>query len=153
MNSTYNQKVSHPPMYLSHMSDHTQVAIYVVILLPGIYSHPEQFGPQGNSDHTPRCILLHGHSLNSFIVPCIELGTWLQGKFDLKRRDEVNQDVCFQVVPYCHCPSSAIRVVFFNLWCPATSALLDCHRFPARDFPKGMEYTVFVLLYFCLVLP
>ena len=91
--------------------------------------------------------------LNSFIVPCIKLGAWLQGNFDLKRRDKVNKNVCFQVVPYCHCPSSAIRVVFFNFWCPVTSALLECCRFPARDFfPKRMEYTVFVVVYFCFVL-
>ena len=44
--------------------------------------------------------------------------------------------------------------VFFNLWCPFTSTLLHCEHFPARDFfLKGTEYTVFLLLHFCLVLP
>ena len=55
-------------------------------------------------------------SLRSFIVPYIELGAWLLGKFDLKRCNKVNNDSCFQVAPYRHCPLSAIRVVFFNLW-------------------------------------
>ena len=38
------------------------------------------------------------------------------------------------MIPYRYGPESAIRAVFFNLWCPLTSALLACCAFPARDF-------------------
>ena len=33
-------------------------------------------------------------------MPYIELGSWLQGKFGLKVRDEVHEDGRFQVDPY-----------------------------------------------------
>ena len=67
-------------------------------------------------------------------MPNIELGAGFQGKFDLKGRDEVSKDGRFKVVPYRHCSSFAFYVEFFKLWCPVTSALLDCRSFPARNF-------------------
>ena len=95
------------------------------------YSHPGKFGPCGNSDHRPHCILLRAvvqnypeqvdqlrklayvfytstRSLCSFFVPYIELGSCLQSKFNLKRSDEVKKDGHFpggSLLPlfsYCH---------------------------------------------------
>ena len=73
----------------------------------------------------------------------IELGALIQGKFDLKRCVEVKRTVVFQVVPYRHCRSSSIHVVFSNLCCPFTSALLYCRRFPAHDFFQKVQSILF----------
>ena len=61
--------------------------------------------------------------LSSFFVPYVELGSWLQGKFDLKRCDKVKKD--------CHFPSGSLPPLsfdsrscnFFDFWCPVTSVL------------------------------
>lgn len=69
-------------------------------------------------------VYMSTHSLISFSVPYIELGAWLQ------RRDEVKKDGSFPggSLP-CHRASSAIRVMFFNLWRSVTSTLLHCCHF------------------------
>ena len=95
------------------------------------------------------------HSLSSFFVPYIELGSCLQGKFELKRRNKVKKDGRLpggSLPPLSFICHSCNTGVFFNLWCPVTSVLLDCRRFPVRDFCQEVlsilfSYTFISALY------
>ena len=83
-------------------------------------------------------------SLSSFFEPSIELGSWLQGKFDMKRHDQVKNDGHFLSGSLPPLSFVCDSCNFFSFWCWVTNVLLDCCCFPTRDFffPKGTACTV-----------